>query len=142
MPVCEPGRVGWDLAVGSVHASMPTSPRVSPQRGREDVRLKSQRFSGQIIESKKGAAIEVPFNPNKVWGTRARTMFPRRRGHTVLASIAGGPQFKSFIIEQMRLHWLLIAPAQLHELDAGVGYSVTVELQPVFVSPDPHGGEY
>ena len=142
MPVYEPEGIKCDSAVGSVHASMPASPRASLQCGREDLRLKSQRFSGQIIESKKGAAIQVPFNPNKVWGTRARTMFPRRRGHTVLASISGGPQFKSFVIEQMKLYWLLIAPARLDEIDAGVGYSVTVELQPLLVSPDPHGGEY
>ena len=80
----------------------------------------AQYFTGLIVHGHKGAAVEMHFNPLRKWGTAAVAVFPRRRGHKVLASI-GGPEFKTYIVGRSKRFWLLIEPDQLVAARASVG---------------------
>jgi hypothetical protein len=46
-----------------------------------------EKFEGQLLLGHKGAAVEVPFDPEEKWTVSARVLWPVRRGHTVRAEL-------------------------------------------------------
>lgn len=92
--------------------------------------MKRVRFTGEIISGHKGAAIEVPFDPETKWAIEARALWPGRRGYVVQCEI-NGTKFGSCIVPRSRKFWLLIDDEVQKQIGASIGDTVRTAVEPV-----------
>ncbi len=92
-------------------------------------RLKSRRFSAEVLSGHKGCAVELPFDPEEVWASRSAPLFPGRRGHRVSGSVNGTP-FESAVVARSGKFFLLLDAQTLYAAHASSGDRVDVALQP------------
>lgn len=101
--------------------------------------MKKQRFEAELLSGHKGAAVIVPFDPEKVWGIPPRQVtsetYGRRPGH-LIAGTLNGHRFEEWIGHRWGRFFILVDEA-LHEV-AGVSVGDRID---VAVEPDPSGPE-
>jgi len=87
-------------------------------------------FKAELLQGHKGAAIEVPFDPAKLWGIAAKPLWPGRRGHTVRAEL-NGVSFGSCIVPRARSFWMLVDEEVQTKEGLSVGDTVRVTVEPL-----------
>ena len=87
------------------------------------------KFKGELLAGHKGAAIEVPFDPAKLWAIPARPLWPGRRGHTVRVEL-NGVRFGSCIVARSRKFWMLVDEDAQERSRVSVGDTLTVIVEP------------
>jgi hypothetical protein len=92
--------------------------------------MSTRRFETVILEGHKGAAAEVPFNPEKAWGIAAVALRPGRKGHRVRGTLNGVP-FESCIVPRMRRFWLEIGQELQEQAGVSIGAEVMIAIEPV-----------
>ena len=92
--------------------------------------MKAVRFNAPILAGHKGAAVEVPFDPNTSWETAPQQIRPGRRGHPAQATL-NGTKFDSAIVARSRRFWLLVDDDVLAAAKAQVGEIVNVTVAPL-----------
>ena len=95
--------------------------------------MKPERFKGEVLEGHKGAAVEVPFNPESKWKIPPRPLWRGRRGHRVHAKLDGA-SFDGFIVPRARRFFLLLDERVRSAAGLSAGDLVTIELTPVITS--------
>ncbi len=83
--------------------------------------MSPQRFTATLVRGKTGAHLEVPFDPDEVWGVRER--------HYVTGSIAGHP-FRGCLDSDWTPCRLPIGPAWLRDNEIPNEAAVEVVLEP------------
>ena len=90
---------------------------------------KKESFEGELLIGHKGAAVEVPFDPEKKWAISSRALWPGRRGHTVRAEL-NGVCFGSCIVPRSRKFWILIGEDTRSRAGIDVGDRVLITVEP------------
>jgi Bacteriocin-protection, YdeI or OmpD-Associated/Domain of unknown function (DUF1905) len=80
-----------------------------------------QRFNGQLIRSGSRTVIQVPFDPDEVWGPKAR--------HYVTGSV-NGCRFRGKLESDETGFFLALGPAWRRDNGLEAGAKVRVEVQP------------
>ena len=91
--------------------------------------MRATRFQAEVVSGHKGAAVEVPFDPNVKWGKPSQQIRPGRRAHLARATL-NGTKFDSAIMARSRRCWLLVEDRVLAAAEAQVGEIVTVTVVP------------
>ena len=92
--------------------------------------MKKQTFKAEVLSGHKGCAVQVPFDPEELWHSRAVAIFPGRRGHQVRGTV-NGTTFESALVARAKKHFLLLDAATLYAARASVGDTVDVSLEPM-----------
>lgn len=93
-----------------------------------------EKFEGELLLGHKGAAVEVPFDPEKKWAISPRALWPGRRGHVVRAEL-NGVRFGSCIVPRSRKFWMLVDEETQAKAGVSAGDTVCVSVEP-FERPD------
>jgi Domain of unknown function (DUF1905) len=88
-----------------------------------------KEFKGELLPGHKGGAVEVPFDPAKLWATPARPLRPGRRGHTVRGEL-NGISFGSCIVARSKKFWMLVDEEVQKKAGVSVGDTLTVSVEP------------
>jgi hypothetical protein len=91
--------------------------------------MKAVRVRGILLDGHKGAAVEVPFDPAERWGQPAVPLEPGRRGHRVIATLAG-VRFESAVVPRARRFFVLVDTQTCRTAGMDVGDKVTLSLTP------------
>jgi hypothetical protein len=89
-----------------------------------------QKVIGELLPGHKGAAVEVPFDPEEKWAIKPRALWPGRRGHTVRAEL-NGVRFGSCIVTRSRKFWILIDEEVQKKAGVSVGDTVRFSVEPM-----------
>lgn len=92
-------------------------------------KTKKEKFEGELLLGHKGAAVEVPFDPEQKWRISARALWPGRRGHTVRAEL-NGVSFGSCIVPRSRKFWMLVDNDVQEKAGVAVGDTVRFSVEP------------
>lgn len=84
-----------------------------------------KRFSAELLSGHKQDAVEVPFDPERVWRLQPQALRPGRRGFRVKARIKGCA-FESAIVPRQQ-RWFLLIDAEVARA-AGVSVPDTVRV--------------
>ena len=95
--------------------------------------MRKRRFSAEVLNGHKACAVQVPFDPARLWGSRAAPLFPGRRGHPVRGSV-NGESFESAIVGRSGKFFLLLTAPMLYAAQASVGDQVDVAVEPAAAS--------
>lgn len=98
-------------------------------------RIKKKQFKAVLLQGHKGAAVEVPFDPAKLWAIAARPLWPGRRGHTVRGEL-NGVSFGSCVVPRSRKFWMLVDERVQRKAGVSVGDTVRVTVEPLIDSDD------
>lgn len=93
-------------------------------------RIKKERFEAVLLPGHKGAAVEVPFDPAKLWAIATRPLWPGRRGHTVRGE-SNGISFGSCVVARSRKFWMLVDVEVQQKAGVSVGDTVRVTVEPL-----------
>jgi hypothetical protein len=102
----------------------------------ESAEMKIKKFKAELLLGHKGAAVEVPFDPAKLWAISARPLWPGRRGRSVRGEV-NGVSFESCIVPRSRKFWMLVDEEVQKKAGVSVGDTVRVSVEPLFDSDDP-----
>lgn len=91
---------------------------------------KKEKFEGELLLGHKGAAVEVPFDPEKKWAISPRVLWRGRRGHVVCAEL-NGVRFGSCIVPRSRKFWMLIDDEVQKNAGVSVGDTVHLSIEPL-----------
>ena len=91
--------------------------------------MKATRFQAEVVSGHKGAAVEVPFDPNAAWETPSQQIRPGRRGHPARATL-NGTRFDCVIVARSRRFWLLVEDRVLAAAKAQLGEVVNITVAP------------
>ena len=91
--------------------------------------MKRKRFKAKLEAGHKEDAIEVPFDPEKVWEIPAKAQLRGRRGHRVQGSL-NGFQFDSVVIPRSGKFLLLIERDTQKAAGVAVGDIVDTVIGP------------
>ena len=92
--------------------------------------MKRKRFKAEIQSGHKENAVEVPFDPAKVWDIPTKPLLKGRRGHRVQGSL-NGLQFESVIVPRSGKFFLLVEEDVQRATDVLVGEVVDVVVGPL-----------
>jgi len=92
--------------------------------------MSEERFKGEVLTGHKEPAVEVPFDPELVWGISQKPIRPGRRGYAVRGSL-NGFEFESCIVSRMNKFYLLVDDQPRRAAGVLVGDIVNVTLEPV-----------
>lgn len=92
-------------------------------------KTKKERFESELLFGHKGAAVEVPFDPEEKWAISPLALWPGRRGHTVRAEL-NGVRFGSCIVPRSRKFWMLIEEEVQRKAGVSVGDTVRLSVEP------------
>lgn len=90
---------------------------------------KKERFEGELLIGHKGAAVEVPFDPEEKWAVSPRSLWPGRRGHMVRAEV-NGVRFGSCIVPRSRKFWMLIDEDIQSKAGIEIGDRIRITVEP------------
>ncbi len=96
---------------------------------------KAQTFSAILQAGHKQAALEVPFDPAKVWKLPTQKLWLGRRGHRVHV-VCGTQAFDSAIVGRSRQHWLLVDDAIRDSAGWQIGETLQLIITPANESTD------
>lgn len=99
-------------------------------------KIKKAKFRAELLPGHKGAAVEVPFDPAKLWATATRPLWRGRRGHTVRGEL-NGVSFGSCIVPRSRTFWMLVDEEVQKKAGVSVGDTVRITVEPLVDSDDP-----
>jgi hypothetical protein len=102
--------------------------------------IRKRKFSGELLTGHKGAAVEVPFDPERVWKIAPGPLWPGRRGHAVRATL-GKVQFSSCIVPRSSRFFLLIAPEVQRESGVRPGDVIEISVEPLAPGGDGSRGQ-
>lgn len=88
-----------------------------------------EKFEAELLLGHKGAAVEVPFDPEKKWAISPRALWPGRRGHVVRAEL-NGVRFGSCIVPRSRRFWMLIDEDIKNRAGVEFGDRVLITVEP------------
>ena len=89
-----------------------------------------QRFSGELLSGHKQDAVEVPFDPGRVWQLEPQALRPGRRGFRVKATIKGRA-FESAIVARQKRWFLLIDSEVARQAGVDLADTVQVAVEPL-----------
>lgn len=92
--------------------------------------MKRKKFKAELRSGHKENAIEVPFDPAKVWDIPAKPLLQGRRGHRVQGSLNGFP-FESVIVPRSGKFFLLIGADVQQATGISVGDMVDAVVGPL-----------
>lgn len=95
---------------------------------------KKERFEGELLVGHKGAAVEVPFDPEEKWAVSPRSLWPGRRGHAVQAEL-NGVRFGSCIVPRSRKFWMLIDEDIQRRAGVEIGDRIRIRIR---ITVEPH----
>ena len=93
--------------------------------------MATQDFVAELLLGHKGAAVLVPFDPGKVWGTRPveHGVLPWRTGHLVRGAMNGVP-FEGWIGRRWGRFFILVDSKLQAKAGIAVGDMVQVVVEP------------
>ena len=91
---------------------------------------RARRFSGELLGGHKGAAVEVPFDPEQTWKIAPAPLWPGRRGHSVLATL-DGVTFTGAIVPRSKRFYLMIPADVQAQVGVALGDQVEIQVQPL-----------
>jgi predicted DNA-binding protein (MmcQ/YjbR family) len=91
--------------------------------------VKKERFTAELLEGHKEAALEVPFDPAERWSAPQEALRPGRRGHRVSGTL-NGVAFESAIVRRSRRFFLLVGEELQGQAKLEPGDTVKVAVQP------------
>ena len=95
--------------------------------------MKKQKFDAELESGHKGAAVIVPFDPEKVWGIRPRDVVTRvygkRPGHLVTGTINGFP-FEGWIGHRWGRFFILVDEELQRTAGISAGQQVSLVIEP------------
>jgi len=95
--------------------------------------MKKQRFEAELVTGHKGAAVLVPFDPERVWGLPpgqvVSKVYGRRPGHLVQGTLNGRP-FDGWIGNRRGKFFILVDEELREAARVRVGDIVKVEVAP------------
>lgn len=89
-----------------------------------------EKFTAEILDGHKGAAVEVPFDPTITWSLPVRPLWRGRRGHAVNGTV-NGVSFQSAIVPRSRRFYLLLDEGVLHAAELSLGATATFSVTPL-----------
>jgi hypothetical protein len=90
---------------------------------------KKATFEGELLPGHKGAAVEVPFDPEKKWAISAKPLWRGRRGHAVRGEL-NGVSFGSCIVPRSRKFWMLVDEDVQKKAGVNVGDTIRLSVEP------------
>jgi hypothetical protein len=91
--------------------------------------MKNRKFKAEVLPGHKENALEVPFDPTKLWGIEPRPLWRGRRGHLVQGRL-NGCDFESFIVPRSKRFYMLIDEELERKAGVTVGDIVEVAVAP------------
>jgi hypothetical protein len=95
--------------------------------------MKKQKFRAELLTGHKGAAVIVPFDPEKVWGAKPRQVaspaYGKRPGHLVKGTI-NGHAFEGWIGCRWGRFFILVDEEIQEAAGVSVGDTVDVAVEP------------
>ena len=91
--------------------------------------MKQRRFRAEVEMGHKGAAVIVPFDPAKAWGTAPKKVLGEAIGHLVRGTVNGAP-FEGFIGHRWGRFFILTDDALLRAAGAKPEDVVEVVVTP------------
>jgi hypothetical protein len=95
---------------------------------------RARRFSGELLGGHKGAAVEVPFDPEQTWKIASAPLWPGRRGHSVLATL-DGVTFTGAIVPRSQRFYLMIPAEVQAQVGVALGDQVEIQVEPLSTTP-------
>ena len=87
-------------------------------------------FTGHLLGGHKGAAVEVPFDPDVQWGVPPERLRKGRDGHRVEATI-NGVKFQGAIVPRVRRFWSEVPEEAVVRADVAAVAEVRIRLTPL-----------
>jgi hypothetical protein len=91
--------------------------------------MKKKKFKAEVLSGHKEDAVEVPFDPEQVWGVPPKPLWRGRRGHLVNATV-NGFSFESSIVPRQKKFYLLIDAEAAKAAGVPDGVKVEVVVEP------------
>jgi len=93
--------------------------------------MKPQPCRPTVLAGHKENAVEVPFDPCVLWGSKPVQIRPERRGYAVVGEV-NGYRFKSHVVARSKKFWLLLQARVVAEAKTRAGETIAVKLQPEY----------
>src|SRR5262249_26399128 len=97
---------------------------------RQPYAMSEERFKGEVLTGHKEPTVEVPFEPELVWGISPKPIRPGRRGYAVRGSL-NGFEFESCIVSRMNKFYLLVDDQPRRAAGVLPGDIVNVTVEPM-----------
>jgi hypothetical protein len=92
--------------------------------------MKKKNFKAELQSGHQEDAVEVPFEPAKIWGLAPVRLWRGRKGHAVLATL-NGISFETFIVARQRRSFMLVDEDIKQQAGVSVGEIVAITVAPV-----------
>jgi predicted DNA-binding protein (MmcQ/YjbR family) len=92
--------------------------------------MANARFTATLLDGHKGAAFEVPFDPEERWDIPPERRRAGRNGHRVAGKV-NGVAFESSVVPRSRKFWLEIDDEVRKQAKLATGVPAKIELRPV-----------
>lgn len=92
--------------------------------------MSEQRFKGEVLAGRNETTVEIPFDPELVWGISPGPIRPGKRGYAVRASL-NGFEFESYIVSRTNKFFLIVEEQPRRAAGVLVGDIVAATIEPV-----------
>jgi len=92
--------------------------------------MANAQFTATLLEGHKGAAFEVPFDPEERWEMPPEKLRAGRNGHRVAAKV-NGVAFESAVVPRLRRFWLEIADDVRKQARLEIGAAAKIAIRPI-----------
>jgi len=100
--------------------------------------MANARFTATLLGGHKGAAFEVPFDPEERWEIGPEKLRAGRNGHRVAAKV-NGVAFESAIVPRSRRFWLEIDDEVRKQAKLEIGTAAKIDIRPIKTIVKPTG---
>ena len=91
--------------------------------------MRSERFTGVLLDDHNGGAVEVPFDPTNRWAIPAIRLGAGRYGHAVRGRL-NGLDFESVVVSRAGGYFLMVSDRLRNDAGLAIGDSVQITLHP------------
>src|SRR4051812_28887097 len=92
--------------------------------------MATAQFTATLLGGHKGAAFEVPFDPEERWEIPPEKLRPGRNGHRVAGKV-NGVAFESAVVPRLRRFWLEIADEVRKQARLEIGAPAKITIRPI-----------
>jgi predicted DNA-binding protein (MmcQ/YjbR family) len=92
--------------------------------------MANAQFTATLLEGHKGAAFEVPFDPEERWEIPPEKLRAGRNGHRVAGKV-NGVAFESAIVPRLRRFWLEIDDDVRKQAKLEIGAPAKISIRPI-----------
>jgi hypothetical protein len=98
--------------------------------GDKAMAIPARKFRAEVLSGHKGCAVEIPFDPGRVFGVSPRALWPGRRGFFAKVKI-NKVAFDSFVVPRSGKFYLVLDDDMQRKAKAQAGSVVDVEFRVV-----------